>query len=158
ALKLPREITHDRRLRDSGDVAQLFFDRARELEAKLGPILIQLAPDFGPSELPALASFLPTLPRDLKIAVEFRDRGWIHEGVLALPAEHGVARALTDARWIPRRTVLALAEKPPAHFTYIRWMGPNRDIVDYSRVQRDRTSELEQWARAIAAMARSMSA
>jgi uncharacterized protein YecE (DUF72 family) len=37
-------------------------------------------------------------------------------------------------------------------------MGPNRDIVDYSRIQRDRTSELERWARAIAAMARSMSA
>ncbi len=37
-------------------------------------------------------------------------------------------------------------------------MGPNRDIVDYSRVQRDRTNELEQWSRAIAAMARSMTA
>jgi uncharacterized protein YecE (DUF72 family) len=158
ALKLPREITHERRLRDSEDVAQLFFERARELGAKLGPILIQLAPDFGPSELPALAAFLPTLPRDLRLAIEFRDRGWIHEGVLALLAEHGVALALSDARWIPRRTVLALAEKPTADFSYIRWMGPNRDIVDYSRVQRDRTSELERWASAIAAMARSMSA
>jgi uncharacterized protein YecE (DUF72 family) len=145
-------------MRDADDVAQLFFDRARELGAKLGPILVQLAPDFGPSELPALAAFLPTLPRDLKIAIEFRDRGWIHEGVLALLAEHGVALALSDARWIPRRTVLGLAEKPTSHFAYIRWMGPNRDIVDYSRVQRDRTNELEQWSRAIAAMARSMTA
>jgi uncharacterized protein YecE (DUF72 family) len=25
-------------------------------------------------------------------------------------------------------------------------MGPNRDIVDYSRIQVDRTSEIEQWA------------
>jgi uncharacterized protein YecE (DUF72 family) len=158
ALKLPREITHERRLRDSEDVAELFFERARELGPKLGPILIQLAPDFGPGELPALAAFLPTLPRDLKLAIEFRHRGWIHEGVLALLAEHRVALALSDARWIPRRTMLALAEQPTADFSYIRWMGPNRDLVDYSRIQRDRTNELERWAAAIIAITRSMSA
>jgi uncharacterized protein YecE (DUF72 family) len=31
-------------------------------------------------------------------------------------------------------------------FLYLRWMGANRDIVDYSRIQLDRTAELEQWA------------
>lgn len=106
ALKLPREITHERRLRDSEEVAGTFFARARTLGPKLGPILIQLAPDFGPGELPALAAFLPTLPRDLRVAIEFRHRGWIHEGVLALLAEHRVALVLSDARWIPRRTML----------------------------------------------------
>ncbi|HEU4635268.1 MAG TPA: DUF72 domain-containing protein, partial [Edaphobacter sp.] len=42
ALKLPQEITHERRLRDAADLAALFFDRARELREKLGPILVQL--------------------------------------------------------------------------------------------------------------------
>src|SRR6478752_6611906 len=64
ALKLPQEITHERRLRDSADVAEEFFDRARELGVKLGPVLIQLGPDFGLVELAALANLLPTLPRD----------------------------------------------------------------------------------------------
>src|SRR5687768_1088120 len=72
ALKLPQEITHENRLRDSADVAALFFDRARELGPKLGPILMQLSPDFAPTELPALASFLPMIPRDVRVAVEFR--------------------------------------------------------------------------------------
>ena len=58
ALKLPQEITHERRLRPDDDTLSLFFDRARELEDRLGPVLVQLAPDFGPSELPALAKFL----------------------------------------------------------------------------------------------------
>ena len=145
ALKLPQEITHERRLRDVDDIAQQFYDRARELGEKLGPVLIQLGPDFGPVELPALANLLPTLPRDIKFSVEFRHRGWIQDGVLALLAEHGVGLTLSDARWIPRKQMLSLAARPTANFLYVRWMGANRDVVDYSRIQIDRTQELEQW-------------
>lgn len=153
SLKLPQEITHERRFRDVDDVAREFFDRARELGDKLGPVLIQLGPDFGPGELPAIARFLPTLPEDIAFAIEFRDRGWLHEGVIALLAEHRVAIALTDARWIPRKQMLALAERPTADFVYIRWMGADREIVDYSRVQIDRSRELELWAGVITQLA-----
>ena len=153
ALKLPQEITHELRLRGAGDVLALFTDRARLLGDRLGPILIQMGPDFAPLELPALAAFLPTLPRDLRFAIEFRQRGWIHDGTLALLAEHGVALALSDARWIPRRTVLAMAERPTADFAYVRWMGPNRDLVDYSRVQVDRSRELAAWAEVLPGLA-----
>jgi uncharacterized protein YecE (DUF72 family) len=153
ALKMPQEITHERRLRPLDDTLELFFDRARELEDRLGPVLVQLGPDFGPSELPALAKFLPRLPGDVQVAIEFRHRGWISDGVLALLAEHEVALALTDARWIPRRQMLALAERPTAPFAYVRWMGPDRDIVDYSRIQVDRARELEAWSQALAALA-----
>jgi len=153
ALKLPQEITHHRRLRDAADVTAEFFERVRGLGAHLGPVLAQFAPDFGPSELPALAAFLPTLPRDCRVAVEFRHRGWIHDGVLALLAEHNVALALTDARFIPRKTALGLAERPTADFAYIRWLGPNRDLVDHSRIQVDRSRETEMWAGAIRGLA-----
>lgn len=149
ALKMPQEITHENRLRDSGDITELFLDRARELEEKLGAVLIQLGPDFAPAELPALAAYLPRLPHDIPVAVEFRQRAWIYDGVLALLAEHNVALALTDARWIPRKTMLALAERPTADFAYVRWMGANRDVVDYSRIQIDRARELEAWSKAI---------
>ena len=146
ALKLPQEITHERRLRDAEHATGTFVERARELGDKLGPVLIQLGPAFAPTELPALAAFLPTLPRDVRFAVEFRQRGWIHDGILALLAEHGIGLALSDGRWIPRKTVLQLVARPTADFIYIRWMGPNRDIVDYSRIQVDRTREVEMWA------------
>ncbi len=153
ALKLPKEITHENRLRDPAGLGPLFFDRARELGPKLGPILIQLGPDFMPAERPALAEFLAQLPRDLQFAVEFRQRGWINQDVLSLLADHDVALALTDARWIPRRTMLALAEHPTADFAYVRWMGPNRDIVDYSRIQFDRSRELEAWSQVLRMLA-----
>ena len=154
ALKLPQEITHENRLRDSADIAALFFDRARELGPKLGPILMQFGPDFAPTELPALANFLPLIPRDIRVAVEFRQRGWIHDGIIALLAEHNVAVAFVDARWIPRRTMMGLAERPTSDVAYIRWMGPNRDLIDYSRIQVDRSRELESWAGVIKALAR----
>jgi uncharacterized protein YecE (DUF72 family) len=146
ALKMPQEITHERRLRDADDVLGEFLDRARLLGEKLGPILIQLGPEFGPSELPALAQFLPRLPTDLRFAVEFRHRGWVHEGVIALLAEHNVTFAVTDARWIPRKQMLALASRPTGDVMYARWMGPDRTIVDFSRIQIDRTREMELWA------------
>ncbi|HEX5581202.1 MAG TPA: DUF72 domain-containing protein [Gemmatimonadaceae bacterium] len=149
ALKLPQEITHERRLRDVEDATALFFDRARELEEKLGPVLVQFGPDFGPDELPALAAFLPLLPRDVQVAVEFRQRGWIQEGVLALLAEHGVALALSDGKWIPRKQLLALAAHPTADHAYIRWMGPDRSITDFSRIQVDRSREVEAWSTAL---------
>jgi uncharacterized protein YecE (DUF72 family) len=153
ALKLPQEISHEGRLRNPTATAQ-FFERVRELGPRLGPVLVQLSPDFTPSELPALASFLPGLPRDVHVAIEFRHRGWIHDGVLALLAEHNVALALTDARWIPRKVMLSLAERPTADFAYVRWMGPDREIVDYSRVQVDRSRELEAWAAILPGLAR----
>lgn len=146
ALKLPQEITHELRLKNAGDLCAQFFDVARELGPKLGPVLIQLGPDFSPAERASLAAFLPTLPRDLDFAVEFRQRGWITDDVIAMLAEHEVALAMVDARWIPRETMLDLAARPTGRIAYLRWMGPNRDIVDYSRLQVDRTREIEAWA------------
>src|SRR5947207_3379583 len=66
ALKMPQEITHERKLRDVDAILAEFVERARELGDKLGPVLIQFSPEFAPSELPALAQFLPKLPRDVR--------------------------------------------------------------------------------------------
>ena len=149
ALKLPQEITHERRLRHADEPAEEFFAVARELGPKLGPVLIQLPPDFGPAELPAVAQFLPKLPQDIRFAIEFRQRGWFHDGLLALLAEHNVALVLTDGRWIPRKQMIALAGRPTSDFLYVRWMGADRSLVDYSRIQIDRLRELESWAGAL---------
>ncbi|MFL5595531.1 MAG: DUF72 domain-containing protein [Gemmatimonadaceae bacterium] len=157
ALKLPQEITHEQRLRDVTGASEIFFERVRDLGEKLGPILVQTGPDFQPGELPALVDFISRVPRDLRFAIEFRHRGWITDGVLALLQEHNIALALVDGRWIPRKLMLNLATRPTADFAYIRWMGPNRDLVDYARVQVDRSSEIDAWSEAIEEMAEKVS-
>jgi uncharacterized protein YecE (DUF72 family) len=154
ALKLPQEITHERRFIDAESVLDLFADRARELGEKLGPILIQCGPDFSPIEREALERFLPHLPRDIRFAIEFRQQGWITADTLQLLREHRVALALTDGRWIPQRWVLRLCEQPTTDFAYLRWMGPDRSITDYSHLQVDRSAELDAWAAMIPVLQR----
>ncbi len=149
ALKFPQAVTHEAKLRDSDDTIDLFFERARELREKLGPILVQLGPDFGPEELPALVDFVPRIPHDLRVAIEFRARGWMTPGVLAFLRDYEIAVALVDGPWVPRRWMIELAARPTASFHYIRWMGPNRNLVDHSRIQVDRTRELAKWVESV---------
>ncbi|MEO5588302.1 MAG: DUF72 domain-containing protein [Gemmatimonadaceae bacterium] len=151
-LKLPQEITHEQRLRDSLGIGEMFYERARELKHKLGPILVQLGPGFEPDELPALVDFLGGIPSDLRFSVEFRHRGWVTDGVIALLRDRNVGLTLVDGRWAPRKLMLSLARRPTADFVYVRWMGPNRNLVDFSRVQVDRSSEVESWVKAIEAV------
>jgi uncharacterized protein YecE (DUF72 family) len=146
SAKMPQEITHERRFVDCADTLHAFCDRMRELGSRLGPILIQCGPDFSPQEVAAFSAFLPLLPRDLRFAVEFRQPTWIRKRTLALLSAHGVALALSDGRWISRDWLLKLCTMPTADFAYLRWMGPDRRITDYSRVQEDRGAELDAWA------------
>jgi uncharacterized protein YecE (DUF72 family) len=150
SLKMPQEVTHERRLRDADDVVAQFLDAARELGPRLGPILVQMGPDFAPDEFTFLERFIRGLPRELRFALEVRQNRWTRPDVLpdllALLAEQGTALALSDGKWIPRETMTELAERPTADFHYIRWMGPNRDITDYSHLQFDRSGEIHSWA------------
>jgi uncharacterized protein YecE (DUF72 family) len=41
--------------------------------------------------------------------------------------------------------MMQLATRPTADFLYVRWMGADQSIVDYSRIQIDRSRELESW-------------
>jgi uncharacterized protein YecE (DUF72 family) len=153
ALKMPAEATHERGLVGAEEVAARFLDAARELGEKLGPVLVQLGPDFAPEQRGALAGFLAALPDDVRFAVEVRQRRWTRPEVLpallALLAERNVALTLSDGRWIPRETMLSLAERPTADFHYVRWMGPDRAITAFSRVVHDRSAELAAWAEAL---------
>ena len=158
ALKLPQAITHERRLIGCGDVIAEFADRVRLLGPKLGPVLVQLGPDFGPEHRPALERFLPTLPADIRFAVEFRRHTWLTRPILELLVEHRVALALVEGRWVKREKMLRLAERPTADFAYVRWMGPDRSIEDYSRVQVDRSHEMTEWAAALAKLASKVTA
>lgn len=150
ALKFPQEITHERRLRGAEEVTRDFLRVTAELGPKRGPLLLQMGPDFVPSELGALEAFLPLLPPGVRVAVEVRHERWTRDDVLPelldVLRAHRRALALSDGRWIGRETMQALALAPTADFHYVRWMGPNRDITAFSRVLHDRTDELSGWA------------
>ena len=83
-FKLPKTITHDAMLVDVVPETEQFLERLLPLLDRLGPIMIQLPPNFGARELPQLEAFLETLPREFRYAVELRDLELATDG---MPAE-----------------------------------------------------------------------
>ncbi len=74
-LKTPQRITHIGRLRDIDDSLRYFTETIRPLGPKLGPILVQLPPNFK-QDLARLKDFLTLFPADLRCAFEFRNASW----------------------------------------------------------------------------------
>lgn len=122
-FKLPRTITHDRRLRNAGYELRLFLDRLAPLGARARPFSIQLPASFGPSDLEALVHFLRQVSADHRWAVEVRHPSFCAGGdderrLNDLLAWHGVERIILDTRAVfagPRRTAAeqATVEQKP---------------------------------------------
>jgi uncharacterized protein YecE (DUF72 family) len=72
AFKLPRLITHDRRLRDVAREVRSFLDAVEPLGDRVGPIQVQLPRSFGPESLDVLRLFVRRLPLDWAWALELR--------------------------------------------------------------------------------------
>jgi uncharacterized protein YecE (DUF72 family) len=103
AVKASRFLTHMKKLKEPYDPLVRFFENARELGGRLGPVLYQLPPNW-PLNLERLEVFLQTLSAveaDLKVgplrhAIEFREPSWYDDRVFALLEQHRVALCLHD--------------------------------------------------------------
>jgi uncharacterized protein YecE (DUF72 family) len=94
-LKAPRRITHVERLRESESSVAEFLKRAGGLGTRLGVVLFQLPP-FLKKDLPRLQAFLDLLPRDRRVAFEFRNDTWQDEEVYGLLRSRGALLCVTD--------------------------------------------------------------
>jgi uncharacterized protein YecE (DUF72 family) len=97
AVKASRYITHVKRLQEPRPSVELLVDRARELGAHLGPILIQLPPDLE-HDLPALEETLDAFPPGLRLAFEPRHASWFVDDVRRALADRNVALCVADRR------------------------------------------------------------
>ena len=95
-LKASQRITHMQRLSPgSFDTASSFFDRARELGERLGPVLFQLPPNFK-KDVPRLQAFLERLPPGRAAAFEFRHESWFGDDVYDALRARGAALCAAD--------------------------------------------------------------
>ena len=103
AVKLPREITHTRRLVGVEQPLAQFVSEAGMLGAKLGPLLVQLPPSLSFREETADAFFRQLRSRfGGLIACEPRHATWFTDEVDALLSRFQVARAAADPACVPR--------------------------------------------------------
>jgi len=156
AAKVPREITHDRKLRRCEEELTTFLASMAPLRRKLGCILVQLPPYFTvKNDEHALREFVLGLPGDFRFAIEFRDASWHLPRIAHLLEEHRVSWAWNDVTPIEHATEAAFDFLPrTTDFLYVRLMGDQETKFrgDGSRVHRyrelmwPRTASLESWA------------
>ncbi len=101
-FKLPKRITHDRRLRDAEDDLWEFLEATEPLRAKMGPVSIQLPAAFGPDGSSALDGFLRSASSEVEWSVEVRHpaffEGEDERRLNDLLFGHGAERVILDSR------------------------------------------------------------
>lgn len=115
ALKYSRYGSHLKHLKDPDQHVPNFVERARRLEAHLGPILVQLPPQWN-VDLERLEAFLETTPADLRWAVEVRNESWLCDDLYHLLERHQAALVIHDKIEDPPRDT-------PADWVYLRYHG-----------------------------------
>ena len=115
-LKASQQITHRKQLREPATTLPPFFERARLLGARLGPILFQ-TPPWVKRDDDRLAMFLAALPRDVRCVLEVRDPSWYVPEVYELlhTANVSLVHAEGEGHPSPIETVGATAD-----FAYVR--------------------------------------
>src|SRR3984957_18829560 len=108
-LKLPRPVTHERRLVGGAEL-DAFLTAIEPLGPRVHALWVQLPPTFSPAGLDALAGFLGQVPREYRYCVEVR-----HQAFFADPrVERDLERVLgaAAAEWVPFDTTV-LFDGPP---------------------------------------------
>lgn len=118
ALKLSRYITHVKRLKNTKDAFDEFIKRAKHLESKLGPILIQLPSNFK-LDLNVIEKFLKDNKE--RLAFEFRNEDPLNsEELIKLFKKYNVAFVFSHSSVFPYKEIIT------ADFIYLRMHGPSK--------------------------------
>lgn len=152
AVKVPKTITHELRLKDADDLLDRFLSEVSGLGPKLGPLLVQLPPSLR-FEDGVADTFLSELRSRVEgpLVCEPRHASWFTPDVEGLLDELRIARVAADPAPVPS------ADKPGGwrSLSYYRLHGSPR--VYYSayspeylaavaeRIARDAATEIETW-------------
>jgi len=154
--KLPREITHNRRLRNCTAELNSFLRAIEPLAPKLQVILIQLPPSFAPKDgKAALRKFLEQLPRDFRFAIEFRHAGWHRPQIIRLVEKYRICWVWADTTPLNERNLAPFEFLPRiTDFLYLRLLGDYATKYDvdgghvhrYEKLLWKREAALESWS------------
>ncbi len=118
-IKLPKVITHERRLSGGEQELRAFLDAVEPLGPRLHALWLQLPGSFAPADVPALEEFLRRLPGSCRAAVEVRHRAFFDDPRSARLLE-GVLEGAA-AEWIPFDTIAFFAGPPTSDAERDAW-------------------------------------
>lgn len=135
-LKLSQRITHFKRLKNVDDEMSFFLDSAGALKEKLGPVLVQLPPNFK-KDIEVLDAFLEKFAMRARLAFEFRHASWFDDELFDLLRIHDAAFGVVEKEESDGADTPRVATGP---FVYMRLRKG-----DYTK------DEMRDWARWIRA-------
>lgn len=140
--KLPREITHERKLRNTTLLMDSFTNSLEPIKNKTGDVLIQLPPSLTYDEgIIDFSNFLDDLPNGWKFAVEFRENSWFNDRLYKILEDHNVTMAWSE---------IPMAKNPAVTTSdnvYLRLVG-DRAINEksFGSILRNMNPVMEMWA------------
>ncbi len=156
ACKLPRELTHERRLHDCRAELLAFLHALEPLAPKLQVVLIQLPPSFGPKDgKTAVREFVAQLPGDFRFAIEFRHPAWHRPQFIRLFEKHRICWVWSDTSPLNERNLAPFEFQPlTTDFIYLRLLGhaltkydaDGKRVHRYDKLLWKREAALDSWA------------
>ena len=154
--KLPREITHERRLRDCRAELTAFLHAMEPLAPKLQIVLIQLPPSYAPKEEKrAFRDFVAQLPADFRFAIEFRHAGWHRPHIIRLFEKRRLCWVWSDMSPLNERNQAPFEFQPlTTDFLYLRRLvdaltkydANGQRVHRYGKLLWKREAALDSWA------------
>lgn len=136
--KFPKSITHFKKLKGAEELTESFIKNIGGLGSYLGPCFLQLSDIFSPKDLGVLEGYLRSLPKDIGVFVELRNRLWfaeqeLRELLFTLLAELKMGAVLTDTNG--RRDLLHMELTIPEAFIRFEGNGSKMLSLDEKRFQ-----------------------
>ncbi|MFP4846757.1 DUF72 domain-containing protein [Winogradskyella sp. PE311] len=143
--KMNQEVSHWKRLnKDINPVIDNYLNSAINLKEKLGCIFLQMHSNFSPKDFNRVIDFAESWPREVPLAMEFRNTTWYNDTGIAgelyqLLEENNISNVIVDTAG--RRDILHMRLTNSRAF--IRYVDTNHNI-DYERLD-DWVQRLKKW-------------
>ena len=141
AVKFPKIITHDKRLKDVGKEIEKFYDVMEPLYDKILIFLLQLPPSLQIAEgLDLLKNLQYTLDPSFRYAIEVRHHSWFNELFYNYLKEKNYCLVWSQQDNLVTPPVLT------SDLIYLRLIGDRSiDERDFGNIKKDRTKEMQLW-------------
>jgi uncharacterized protein YecE (DUF72 family) len=142
--KVPRLISHLKRLNDTENLTDDFVKNLLQLKEKLGMVFLQMPGNFAPKFIDRLDGFFAHWPKEIPLSAELRHEDWYADKMVAnelydVLKKRNVAHIITDTAG--RRDLIHMRLSNTTAF--IRYNGANHSS-DYTRLD-DWLDRLEAW-------------
>ncbi|HSF50111.1 MAG TPA: DNA polymerase IV, partial [Nitrososphaeraceae archaeon] len=141
AVKFPKVITHDKRLKDVGKDIEKFYDVMEPLYDKILVFLMQFPPSLQIAEgLESLKNLQYILDPSFRYAIEVRHHSWFNELFYNYLKEKNYCLVWSQQDILVTPPVLT------SDFLYLRLIGDRSiDERDFGKLKKDRTKEMQLW-------------